>query len=1440
MSRTRTRTRRLRLDTLENRLAPATATLDMADRVLRITGTDGPDTIQVRHANGQVSIDNLQITVVDVDIVGTFDSVAAADVSAVDVKALAGNDAIFVEDLADGTALTINAGLGQDVNWIHERTTWAPTSFDGGTGHTDYLYVYDLRPGPHAYTVTDTAVTGPGMSLPYANLTALLVFSTNDAADTFDVQSTRAGTQTHLWGYGGNDTFRVGGPAGLDGVRGDVFVQGFNGTDALAIDNTGGSAATRFEVGPVQTRLPWGAVIDYNQGAEAVTVRGGAIDETFALTGSSPTVPLTVDGGGGANTLEYLENAGLAAWYPGEGSAADAVNANHGTPSGSVGYTAGRVGQAFQFGGYESPGFVRVPNAPELEPATVTVEAWVNSTHINDYGAYSYIVSKGAADFRGASYALVTSINGGLWFYVGNGSAFAYSPDPGTGIWDGNWHHVVGTYDGSIIRLYVDGVQIGSGNRLDNVLGYGLPNTNDLYIGTYGGLPGYTFRGRIDEPSVYNRALTAAEVQGLFANGKASPWAEGVTVNLPAGTATGIAGGIANIRHVIGASGSDSLTGDALDNRLSGRAGNDTLIGSGGPDVLDGGDGSDYLAGGSGDDTYTFAAAAAAETDTAVETFALGLGRLDFSRLAADNPVSINLLSAADLARHARRAVVVGAGGTPSGFHVAVGGAGNDFIQGNHRNNVLDGGAGNDTVDGANGRDTMYGQAGDDRLTGGDQNDLMGGGPGRDWMFGQEGDDWVFGEDGDDSLLGGNGWDILFAEAGNDYLQGDFGRDSYFGGDGNDYAYEYGDTADYFDGGDGNDYLYEADGSDGNDTMYGGAGDDTVTGGLGNDRLEGDDGNDDLRGAQGNDTLLGEAGNDRLTGGSTFVLTNHPDNDRLEGGDGDDILDGGHNKDLSNQGVYRDSIFGGRGNDILYGGKSREYLDGGRGRDVMYGDDGRDTLVGDDGRPEVLNDGEEDLLYPGRGQDVLITDPFDRVIDISEIENISPTSGDAPVALQPGTLVTIDGTGLPATARLQFGGSYEEPVAAAQALDTATSPDGRRITGRVPRGAMSGIVWVIDTKGTTDEGDDTWESAPGYFTVRTFRNTNGFKFSNFGFNVSVPLVQDSFGAEQTNIWFGPVLTPFPTPQTLALTALGALAFNGKGACFGMALMSQHLAHHPEWFNGGIGLPPNSAPTVFNLTPDGDLINFIERFHMHQFSQELINYTIGWKLSGHSKSGIYDQIRDRLLTGDRPLISFQNGIAQGHVVVAYDLEWALDTPETDDYYIHTYDPNRPYGSTKTTEGITLDSAAMNGQKIADSRIYVGSNNLSSGNEWRFKMGSEFWAGGFGDFMVIPYGTVPPAPRFPGSLPSLAELILGTQTTGDAPAIVGTELPAADGLAPRTANPVRVATVATIEDRPTQRVETEAPVVVTDAGAARPASLPSWEGLTDSDEWKVSVG
>ena len=64
------------------------------------------------------------------------------------------------------------------------------------------------------------------------------------------------------------------------------------------------------------------------------------------------------------------------------------------------------------------------------------------------------------------------------------------------------------TYDGSALRLYVNGTQVGSRAATGAI----QTTTNPLWIG--GNQPdGEFFRGLIDEVRVYNRALSQADVQ---------------------------------------------------------------------------------------------------------------------------------------------------------------------------------------------------------------------------------------------------------------------------------------------------------------------------------------------------------------------------------------------------------------------------------------------------------------------------------------------------------------------------------------------------------------------------------------------------------------------------------------------------------------------------------------------------------------------------------------------------------------------------------------------------------------------------------------------------------------------------------------------------------------------------------------------------------------
>jgi hypothetical protein len=148
----------------------------------------------------------------------------------------------------------------------------------------------------------------------------------------------------------------------------------------------------------------------------------------------------------------------------------------------------------------------------------VTVSAWIK--HSGTPGDFRYVLAKGANGCIAASYGLYTGPNGGLQFYVsqGRGSIYAQSPDAGQRLWDGNWHLAVGTYDGNTIRLYIDGVEVGTGTPWTDsgTLEYLLPNSNDFYIGNYPGCANHEFLGAIDDVMVWNRTLDATDIAGIL------------------------------------------------------------------------------------------------------------------------------------------------------------------------------------------------------------------------------------------------------------------------------------------------------------------------------------------------------------------------------------------------------------------------------------------------------------------------------------------------------------------------------------------------------------------------------------------------------------------------------------------------------------------------------------------------------------------------------------------------------------------------------------------------------------------------------------------------------------------------------------------------------------------------------------------------------------
>jgi hypothetical protein len=210
----------------------------------------------------------------------------------------------------------------------------------------------------------------------------------------------------------------------------------------------------------------------------------------------------------------------LAGWWPMNERSGQTVydwsgNGNHGR----LGSTPGaddndptwikgifNLGSALRFDGND---FVTIPDSAALRSAQLTVSAWFRGERTP--GSFRYLVSKGADGCEASSYALYTSASEGLGFYIYDGSAWKRSPEAGASVWDGRWHHAAGTYDGQMLRLFVDGVEVGTGTPASLAIDYDLPATAAT-MGTYGGTCALHLVGDIDGVSIWNRALPVADI----------------------------------------------------------------------------------------------------------------------------------------------------------------------------------------------------------------------------------------------------------------------------------------------------------------------------------------------------------------------------------------------------------------------------------------------------------------------------------------------------------------------------------------------------------------------------------------------------------------------------------------------------------------------------------------------------------------------------------------------------------------------------------------------------------------------------------------------------------------------------------------------------------------------------------------------------------------
>jgi uncharacterized repeat protein (TIGR02543 family) len=203
--------------------------------------------------------------------------------------------------------------------------------------------------------------------------------------------------------------------------------------------------------------------------------------------------------------------AGLVSFWPGAGNANDIFGTNDGILLNGATFTAGKVGGAFNLDGVDD--YVSVPNAANLNPSSITIEAWIKCPSPVDY---SRVVDK-FDDATITGYGLGLHTNGTMRCDFGRGGGIYGTVQNPIVVNDGAWHHVAAVLTDNVQILYVDGVAGPNGA----VPAVALATSQPLLIGLDPCCGGRYFRGGIDEVAIYNRALSASEIQTLYATGSA-------------------------------------------------------------------------------------------------------------------------------------------------------------------------------------------------------------------------------------------------------------------------------------------------------------------------------------------------------------------------------------------------------------------------------------------------------------------------------------------------------------------------------------------------------------------------------------------------------------------------------------------------------------------------------------------------------------------------------------------------------------------------------------------------------------------------------------------------------------------------------------------------------------------------------------------------------
>ena len=399
--------------------------------------------------------------------------------SALSFSAVAGgsNPAAKTLNVANTGAGTLNYVVSDDASWLSA----APTSGSAPGSVSVAVDVGGLAAGTYSGSVTVSAsgVTGSPATVP--------VTFTVDPPPSLSVS-----------------------PSSLSFTG---SVGGANPADkTLTVTNAGGGTlgytasdnASWLAVSPASGSAPGTLTVSVNAAGLGQGTYNGIVTVTASGAGGSPaTIPVTFT----VSALPPPPPGLVGAWGFDETSGGSALDSsglgNVGTLSGPV-RTTGRYGGGLQFDGVND--WVTVADASSLDLTTgMTLEAWVRPAALGTVWRTA-VIKEQPGQLAYALYAGTDNASRPSGHVFVNGDRALLGP---SALPLNTWSHLAATWDGLLLRMYVNGAQVSS----SALTGTATTSSSPLRIGGNAVWPEW-FNGVIDEVRVYNRALSAAEIAG--------------------------------------------------------------------------------------------------------------------------------------------------------------------------------------------------------------------------------------------------------------------------------------------------------------------------------------------------------------------------------------------------------------------------------------------------------------------------------------------------------------------------------------------------------------------------------------------------------------------------------------------------------------------------------------------------------------------------------------------------------------------------------------------------------------------------------------------------------------------------------------------------------------------------------------------------------------